>query len=597
MKHSEANDKLYRIRHSVAHVLAQAVLTLRPKARLAFGPPVDNGCYYDFDFNEPLSSDDFTEIEKNMRRIIGEKQEFVASKKSLKEAVEYLKSRGENYKSEYCQELGERGETEIGFYENGSFIDMCAGPHVEHTGKIPADCFKIDSLAGAYWRGDEHNKQLTRIYCLVFNNKKELKDYTEKRELAKQRDHRKLGKELELFTISDEVGSGLPLWLPNGTVIKEELEKYAKELEALHGYKRVTTPVIAKEELFYTSGHLPYYADDMYPPMELEGESKYYMKPMNCPMHHQIYSHRPRSYRELPLRLAEYATVYRYESHGSLSGLLRVRSICQNDAHIYCTVDQLKEELINTFNLTINYYQKFRFENIKVRYSTHDPEKKQKFVDNPELWEFSEKIVKEVIDAVGIDYIEGQGEAAFYGPKLDFQATSVLGREESIGTTQLDFAQPLNFNLSYIGEDNREHRPYIVHRAPLGSHERTVAFLIEHFGGAFPTWLSPYQVKIVPVNDSCFEYASTLERELSAKFFRAETNLSDDSFNKKVREAITSKTPNIIVIGNREVESNKVAWKTYFNQKQQKVLAKDEFIAILEKLVANRVMDNFGEEA
>ena len=595
MEHNSNTDKLYKIRHSLAHVLAQAVLEIRPGTKLAFGPPIDNGCYYDFDFKEPISSDDFPKIEKTMRRIINEKQEFVESKRPLNEAIDFLQSNSEDFKVEYCKELGEQGETEIGFYQNGSFIDMCAGPHLQYTSEIRGDCFKIDSLAGAYWRGNEKNPQLTRIYCLAFENKKDLKEYTKNRELAKQRDHRKLGKEQEYFMISDQVGQGLPLWLPYGNVIKEELEKYAKELEARQGYKRVTTPVIAKEELFNTSGHLAHYADDMYPAMELEGESKYYLKPMNCPMHHQIYDHRPRSYRELPLRLAEYAPVYRYESSGSLSGLLRVRSICQNDAHIYCTVDQLKEELLKTFQLTIDYYNGFRFEGIKVRYSTHDAQKKDKFVDNPELWDFSEKIVKEVVDQTGIEYKLGAGEAAFYGPKIDFQATSVLGREETIGTTQLDFAQPISFNLKYIGEDGSEHRPYIVHRAPLGSHERTVAFLIEHFGGAFPSWLSPVQVKIVAVNESCFDYAGELEKELSEKLIRVETDYSDNSFNKKVRSAIMSKTPNIIIIGNKEVEAGSVAWKRYCKQKEQQVIPKEEFISKVEDNIANRIMDNFAD--
>ncbi len=586
-------DNLYKIRHSLAHVMAQAVLEIRPNAKLAFGPAIDNGCYYDFDFDQAISSEDFQDIEKRMRKIINQKQVFEASKKTLADAVNYLDEQQENYKVEYCQELGERGETEIGFYTNGSFTDMCAGPHVEHTGQIPHDCFAIDTLAGAYWRGSEKNKQLTRIYCLVFNNKAELKDYLAKRELAKQRDHRKLGKELEYFMISDQVGQGLPLWLPNGNVIKESLEVFAKEIEARNGYKRVTTPVIAKEDLFYTSGHLPYYAADMYPPMELEGESKYYLKPMNCPMHHQIYSHRPRSYRELPLRLAEYAPVYRYESSGSLSGLLRVRSICQNDAHIYCAVDQLKAELIRTFQMTIDYYKKFRFDQITFRYSTHNPEKKEKFVDNPEMWAFTEKVVKEVIDDLGVDYILGEGEAAFYGPKIDFQAKSVLGREESIGTTQLDFAQPINFDLKYTGEDGAEHRPFIVHRAPLGSHERVVAFLIEHFGGAFPTWMSPVQVKIVPVNASCAEYAAKLAEDLQQQMVRVDVDYSDNSFNKKVREAIISKTPNILIIGNKEVEENQVTWKKYASQKEQETISFAEFQTRLQTAITERLMDNF----
>jgi threonyl-tRNA synthetase len=504
------NDPLYRIRHSLAHVLAQAVLQLRPSAKLAFGPPIDNGCYYDFLFDEPLSPEHFEDLEKRMRRIISEQQVFEQSQLPVSEAIKALEDGDQNFKVEYCKELAEGGETTIGFYKNGSFVDMCAGPHVEHTGKIPPDCFKIDSLAGAYWRGSEKNPQLTRIYCLAFKSRKELDAYVEQRRLALERDHRKLGKELELFMISDKVGAGLPLWMPNGTAIREALENFAKEIEQRAGYVRVATPHLAKETLYVESGHLAMYKDSMYPPMELDGESKYYLKPMNCPHHHQIYSHRPRSYRELPLRFAEYGTVYRYEASGTLSGLLRVRSICQNDAHIYCTLDQLKEELKATFKMCLDYYTKFRFQNIKVRFSTHNPENREKYVDNPELWAFSENIVKEVIEESGVEYMHGRGEAAFYGPKIDFQATSVVGREESISTTQLDFGQPLRFDLSYIGEDGAKHRPFIVHRAPLGAHERFIAFLIEHFGGAFPTWLAPTQAMIIPVKETSEGYAKEL---------------------------------------------------------------------------------------
>ena len=447
---------LYRIRHSLAHVLAQAVLQIRPNSQLAFGPPIDNGCYYDFLFDQPLTPEDFPDIEKRIRRIINERQKFEQSSRSLADAVGHLKENKQHFKVEYCEELGSRGEKEIGFYSNGPFEDMCAGPHLEHTGQIPPDCFKIDSLAGAYWRGDEKNPQLTRIYCLAFENKKELEQYLENRKLAQERDHRKLGKELELFMISDHVGAGLPLWMPNGTVLREELEKLAKEEEQRVGYVRVATPHIAKEDLYLLSGHLPYYADGMFPPMELEGESKYYLKAMNCPHHHMNYQHRPRSYRELPLKLAEFGTVYRYEPSGTLSGLLRVRSICQNDAHIYCTLEQLKAQLKETFQLTLSYFNRFRFAGIAVRFSTHDPANKEKFVDQPELWKFSEQVVQEVIDELKVDVVAGPGEAAFYGPKLDFQAKTLLGREESIATTQLDFAQPLRFDLKYMGEDGKD---------------------------------------------------------------------------------------------------------------------------------------------
>jgi threonyl-tRNA synthetase len=588
------NDTLYPLRHSLAHVLAQAVLEVRPNAKLAFGPPIDTGCYYDFMFDSPLTPDDFADLEKRMRRIIAEKQPFERSELPSTEAIQLLESSAQPFKVEYCKELSQEGEATIGFYKNGPFVDMCAGPHVEHTGKIPADCFKIDSLAGAYWRGSEKNPQLTRIYCLAFSSRKELDAFLEQRKLAQERDHRKLGKELELFLISDKVGPGLPLWTPNGTAIRDALEDFAKETEARAGYVRVATPHLAKEDLYAQSGHLAMYKDSMYPAMELDGESRYYLKPMNCPHHHQIYNHRPRSYRELPLRFAEYGTVYRYEASGTLSGLLRVRSICQNDAHIYCTLDQLRDELAATVTMCLGYYKKFRFQNIKVRYSTHDPERKDKYEDNPELWAFSEKIVKEVIEGCGVDFFLGQGEAAFYGPKIDFQATSVIGREESISTTQLDFAQPIRFDLGYIGEDGNRHRPFIVHRAPLGSHERFIAFLIEHFGGAFPTWMAPTQAMIIPVKPTVEPYAKELAGLLRGNLIRTEVDFSDNSFNKKIREAVTHKIPNIVIIGEREAEQGAITLRRYC-VKEQVTLARDAFVDRMNRLVRERIMDNFAD--
>jgi threonyl-tRNA synthetase len=588
------NHPLYPLRHSLAHVLAQAVLEVRPHAKLAFGPPIDTGCYYDFLFDSPLTPDDFEDLEKRMRRIIADKQPFERSELPSQEAIEMLEQSAQPFKVEYCKELASEGESTIGFYKNGPFVDMCAGPHVEHTGKIPGDCFKIDSLAGAYWRGSEKNPQLTRIYCLAFGSRKELEGFLEQRKLAQERDHRKLGKELELFVISDKVGPGLPLWTPNGTAIRDALESFAKETEARAGYVRVATPHLAKEDLYVQSGHLAMYKDSMYPAMELDGESRYYLKPMNCPHHHQIYNHRPRSYRELPLRFAEYGTVYRYEASGTLSGLLRVRSICQNDAHIYCTLNQLKDELAATVTMCLDYYKKFRFQNIKVRYSTHDPERTDKYEDNPELWVFSEKIVKEVIESCGVDFFLGQGEAAFYGPKIDFQATSVIGREESISTTQLDFAQPLRFDLSYVGEDGERHRPFVVHRAPLGAHERFIAFLIEHFGGAFPTWMAPTQAMIIPVKPAVEQHAKELASTLRQQLIRTEIDLSDNSFNKKIREAVTHKIPNIVVIGEREAEQGTVTLRRYC-VKEQITLARDTFVERMNCLLRDRIMDNFPD--
>ncbi|MCB0353057.1 MAG: threonine--tRNA ligase [Bdellovibrionales bacterium] len=586
---------LYRMRHSLAHVLAQAVLEIRPKAKLAFGPPIDTGCYYDFLFDEPLSSDDFRDIEKRMKKIIRQRQPFEERHLPGADAVRLLEERGETFKAEYCRELIERGNATIGFYTNGPFDDMCEGPHLAHTGEIPEHSFTLDSLAGAYWRGSEKNPQLTRIYVLAFETREELDEYVRRRKLAQERDHRKLGKELEIFLFSDDVGPGLPLWMPNGTVLRDELENFAKEVEARAGYQRVATPHLAKESMYIKSGHLPYYKDGMFPPMELEGESKYYLKAMNCPHHHQIYSHRPRSYRELPLRLAEYGTCYRFEPSGTLAGLLRVRSLSMNDAHIYCTLEQLESELISTFKMIVSYYEKFRFEGIQVRLSTHNPEKKEKFVDNPELWKFSEEVVEKVVKELGYTYHVGEGEAAFYGPKIDFQAKTLLGREETLSTTQLDFAQPINFDLSYVGEDGKEHRPYIVHRAPLSTHERFLAFLIEHFGGAFPTWMAAEQVRIVPVAEAFVEYAEKIERALRENLYRVSIDRSHNSFNKKVREAITSKIPNILILGDKELQSESVTHRRY-SVKEQRTVPFAEFEALLARWRKDRVMDNCGEE-
>ena len=596
MDEKVVHDDLYKLRHSLAHVMAQAVLELRPKSRLAFGPPIDTGCYYDFDLDSPLTPDDFEEITKRMRRIINERQPFEQSARSAREAVDYLKERGENFKVEYCEELIAQGETEIGFYKNGPFEDMCRGPHVEHTGKIPADAFAIDSLAGAYWRGDEKRPQLTRIYVLAFKSKPELVEFKRLRQLALERDHRKLGNELELYRISERIGPGLPLWMPNGTVIRDELEKYAKEIEFLGGYQRVSTPVITKENLFVTSGHLEHYKDGMFPPMRFEDEEQpYYLRPMNCPFHHEVFASRPRSYRELPLRLAEYGVCHRFEDSGSLSGLLRVRSMCMNDAHIYCTPEQINGEIRAVITMLDGYVKKLRIAGFQFRLSTHDPKNTEKFVDNPEAWRTSEEEVERILKEVGVHYILGPGEAAFYGPKIDVQLKNVVGREESVSTIQLDFAQPERFGLRYIGADGKEHMPYVVHRAPLSTHERMIAFLIELYGGAFPTWLSPTQVCIIPVSDKFSEYAEKLRAALHSDFCRVEVDDSAESFNKRIRNNVTRKIPNFLIVGGKEAETETVTWRRYVTP-EQRTLPFAEFRAVLRKMVSERTMDNFIDE-
>jgi len=589
-------EQLYKIRHSLAHILAQAVLKIRPDAKLAFGPPIDNGFYYDFDFaDKPLAPEDFPQIEEHMRDIVKEKQEFQYFTRSIDDAVKHLEEQGESYKVEYAKELASQGETELGFYKNGPFEDMCRGPHVENTGKLRYDCFKIDSLAGAYWRGDERNTQLTRVYVHAFKEKKELKVFLKQLELAKERDHRKLGAELSLYVIDDDVGQGLPLWLPNGAIIRDQLEAFAKEIEFKAGYQQVHTPHITKENLYKTSGHLPYYKEGMYPPMQLGEDEPYYLKPMNCPHHHKIFAARPRSYRDLPFRLAEYGTCYRFEDSGALAGLLRVRMLSMNDAHIYCTPEQLRDEFKAVLDMHKFYYDKFQLSDYWMRLSTYDAERRDKFVENPEAWASSEKILREVLDEMGIRYEEGKGEAAFYGPKVDFQIKNVIGREETASTNQLDFDVPGKFGLVYKGEDGKDHTPYCIHRAPLGTHERFLAFLIEHFGGAFPTWMAPTQVRLVPINEKFNDYAESLEKELHDKLIRVDIDRSSESFNKKVRTAITSKIPNIAIIGGKEVEESTVTWRRY-GVKEQRSLSRNDFIAEVKSMVDERQMDNFDRD-
>ena len=558
------NDVLYTRRHSLAHVMALAVQRLFPGTKLGFGPAIDNGFYYDFQFAEPFDAERLPDIEAEMRRIISEDQEFVRREVSFDEALQYLQGAGETLKVEYLRELADKGE-KISLYDNGEFTDMCAGPHVERTSRIPSDCFALDYTAGAYWRGDQSREMLTRIYGLAFNNKKELKEFIRNREEAKKFDHRKLGKELELFFMSEKVGLGLPLWLPNGTVLREELEKLAKEWEQRDGYKRVVTPVITNEQLFYTSGHLPYYADSMYPPMSIDEGQNYYLKPMNCPFHHVIFGSRPRSYRELPLRLAEYGNVYRYEASGTLAGLLRVRGMCMNDAHIYCSPELLEQEFRSVIMLHKKYYELFRIENYWLRLSLHDEINTKKYVDNPEAWKQSEDAIR-----------------------------NVIGREETASTNQLDFAVPARFGLNYVGKDGEEHTPYCIHRAPLGTHERFLAFLMERFKGAFPTWMSPIQVMVIPVAEKFGDYAEKLVADLNDKLFRAEVDLGPDSLNKKIRTATTSKIPNILVVGANEEENQSVTWRRY-SVKEQRSLPYAEFLAILEKMRSQRIMDNFAD--
>jgi len=588
---------LYKIRHSLAHIMAQAVLEIRPTAKMAFGPPVEFGFYYDFDFGgEPIGERDLQDIENRMRRIIKEAQPFEHRFMSLEEATALLGGTDQTYKIEYAKELvetGKAGAEGLGFYTNGPFIDMCEGPHLNTTAEVPKGCFKLDRISGSYWRGNEKNPMLSRIYGLAFESKEELEDYIARRKLAMERDHRKLGDELDLFFMDQEVGVGLPMWMPNGAVVRDELEGWARETEFRGGYKRVSTPAITRKELYLKSGHLPYYADSMYPAMEVDEHDEYYLRPMNCPHHHKIYDARPHSYRDLPLRLAEYGNTYRYEKHGSLAGLLRVRAMCMNDAHIYCTPEQVQEEFRAVIEMYRYYYGHLRMGNFRVRLSLHDPNS-DKFVNSEAEWQRTENIVRDVLKNLGIDFEEEIGEAAFYGPKIDIQVKNLLGREETVSTCQLDFVMADRFDLTYVDANGEKKRPFIIHRAPLSTHERMISFLIELYGGAFPTWMAPLQVKLIPVNDDVLDYTREIEAALRGNLFRAEIDTSDESFNKKIRNAVTNKTPNIWVIGSREKEERKITWRRYASKLQQNVEL-DHALHALTRMRAERLMDNFED--
>ncbi|MFN7036104.1 MAG: threonine--tRNA ligase [Bellilinea sp.] len=561
------DSELYRIRHSLSHIMAQAVLEMFPEAKYTIGPPVENGFYYDFDLPRTLTPEDLEKIEKRMRQIVAGKYDFVRKVVSAEEARRIFAS--QPYKLELINDL-ERGETdehgqpldekpEISIYTHGNFVDLCRGPHVQNTSQINPSAFKLMSVAGAYWRGDEKNPQLQRIYGTAWKTKEELDRYLRMLEEAKKRDHRKLGKDLEIFIFDDEVGPGLPLWLPRGGVIIEELEKLAKEMEEQAGYQRVRTPHLTKEDLFLRSGHLPYYAESMYPPMELEGV-RYYVKPMNCPFHHKIYAAKPRSYRDLPIRLAEYGTCYRYEKSGELFGLMRVRSMQMNDAHIYCSEEQFEQEFLAVVELYLKYFALFGIEKYVMRLSTHHKRGLgKKYVDNERLWLKTEEMVRNAMRNGGVPFVEAADEAAFYGPKIDVQIWSAIGREFTLATNQVDFAVPERFNLTFVNRHGEEETPLCIHRAPLSTHERMVGFLLEHYAGNFPVWLSPDQVRIIPITDSHNEYARQLEQEMRAAGIRAEADLGQDRMNAKIRSAQLLKIPYMAVVGDQEVNSRTIA--------------------------------------
>lgn len=569
--------------HSSAHLMAEAVEALYPGVKFWVGPPLEKGFYYDMDLGgRQLTEEDLKKVEQKMNELAKQSNPYIRKEISKKDAVKYFTDKDDEYKLDLLQNLN---DGEITFYSQGNFTDLCRGPHIPNTGFIKA--IKLTNVSGAYWKGDEKNKMLTRVYGVTFPSQKELDEYLALLEEAKKRDHRKLGKELGIYTLDDDVGQGLIMWLPNGTIVIEELEKLAKETEQDAGYKRVVTPHIAKESMYLTSGHLPYYADSMYPPMELEGE-KYYLKSMNCPHHHKIFAALPKSYRDLPYRIAEYGTVYRYEQSGELFGLMRVRCLHMNDAHIYCSKEQFNDEFRAVNDMYLKYFKIFGIDKYVMRLSLHSPDKLGiKYVNEPELWKETEEMVRNVLIESKIPYVEVQDEAAFYGPKIDVQIYSVIGREFTLATNQVDFSQGRSFRLEYTNKDNQPETPLIIHRAPLGTHERFIGFLLEHYAGKFPVWLAPLQVKILPISDKFMGYAQTILQKLKNADIRAEVDDRSEKIGKKIRDTEVAKVPYMLVIGEKEMNDNKVSVRRQ-GKGDIGSLNVDDFLNSLEEEILNR---------
>ncbi len=541
--------------HSSAHLMAEAVESLYPGVKFWVGPALDKGFYYDMDLGDrKMTEDDLLALEKKMNELAKQGNRYIRKEIPKAEAVAYFAEKGDEYKLDLLQNLN---DGEITFYTQGSFTDLCRGPHIPETGLIKA--IKLTNVSGAYWKGDEKNKMLTRVYGVTFPNQKELDEYIVMLEEAKKRDHRKLGKELSIFTMDEDIGPGLVLWMPNGSIIIEELEKLAKETEEDAGYKRVVTPHIAKENLYITSGHLPYYQDSMFPPMELDG-NKYYLKAMNCPHHHKIFDAEQKSYKDLPYRLAEYGTCYRYEQSGELFGLMRVRCLHMNDAHIYCTKEQFAQEFKAVNDMYLKYFEIFGIDKYVMRLSLHEPSKLgQKYINEPELWLETEQMVRQVLIESGTPFVEVQDEGAFYGPKIDVQIWSAIGREFTLATNQVDFAQGRRFNLSYTNKDNAPEVPLIIHRAPLGTHERFIGFLLEHYAGKFPVWLAPLQVKVLPISDKFMDYAQLVQKKLKKAGVRVEIDDRQEKIGKKIRDTELLRVPYMLVVGEKEMNENKLS--------------------------------------
>ncbi|PEZ56278.1 threonine--tRNA ligase [Bacillus cereus] len=565
----DSEDGLYILRHSTAHLLAQALKRLYKdvKVELGIGPVIENGFYYDIDMEEAITVEDFKKIEKEMQKIVNENLEIVRHEVPRAEAIRRFEEIGDELKLDLINDLPE--DAVISIYEQGEFFDLCRGVHLPSTGKIKV--FKLLSVAGAYWRGDSNNKMLQRIYGTAFVKKAELDEHLRMLEEAKERDHRKLGKELKLFTNSQKVGQGLPLWLPKGATIRRIIERYIVDKEASLGYDHVYTPVLGSRELYETSGHWNHYRDGMFPSMEMDNE-ELVLRPMNCPHHMMVYKNDIHSYRELPIRIAELGTMHRYEMSGALSGLQRVRGMTLNDAHIFVRPDQIKEELKRVVNLTLEVYKDFGLENYSFRLSYRDPADTKKYYADDEMWEKAQGMLKEAMDEMGLDYYEAEGEAAFYGPKLDVQVRTALGKDETLSTVQLDFLLPERFELSYVGEDGKQHRPVVIHRGVVSTMERFVAFLIEEYKGAFPTWLAPVQVQVIPVSPQVhLDYAKKVQDELRRAGIRVELDTREEKIGYKIREAQMQKIPYMLVVGDNEVTENGVNVRKYGEQKSETI--------------------------
>ncbi|MFZ5981981.1 MAG: threonine--tRNA ligase [Patescibacteria group bacterium] len=591
--------KLETLRHSLAHILASAVLEMFPEAKFGTGPATDNGFFYDFELPRTLIPEDLPILEEKMKRIISKNLPFERQEISEKEALEHFEKLGQKYKVELIQDLLRDGNQIVSIYKTGNFVDLCSGPHLDSTGEIPADSFKLTRISGAYWKSDEKKEQLQRIYGVAYETKKELAEYQKQIEEAERKNHVRLGKELEIFANFPEIGQGLPVWLPNGFIIRRELEDYMIKLERSYRYSHISTPHINKKELFETSGHWGFYNESMYPPLEvgqslkesqegkeLKSKETFVLKPMSCPAGMMVYKMKPRSYRELPMKIGELGTVYRYEKSGELHGLQRVRGFTQNDAHIYCTSEQLENQFTEVLEMLKCFYKDLGFSNYKFRLSLSD-ESRDKYVGKREDWEKAEETLRSVLKKNKIDFFESKGEAAFYGPKLDIQGINVYGKEDSISTIQVDFNLPERFDLEYIDKDGKKKRPFVIHRALIGSFERFIAFLIEFYAGAFPTWLSPIQATIVPVSEKFKDYATSVFQNLSSSGIRVEIDDSDESLGKRIRNAEKQKIPYILVVGEKEMNEKTVAVRSR-EKGDEGTIKVSEFLEKISKEIAEK---------